>query len=129
MVSPASLASFWGLCLVQGAIVLLPGVARSRRIEALRSRWVLLAAPTAAVIGATFIPSVAALLASDLSLLALVSVPPLAAVGLAWAIRWPSLRLVLLVPLRPAYPRQATTAAARFFARGSAIFHDHRFGT
>jgi hypothetical protein len=27
------------------------------------------------------------------------------------------------------YPRQATTAAARFFARVSAMFHDHRFGT
>jgi hypothetical protein len=31
--------------------------------------------------------------------------------------------------VRPPYPRQATTAAARFFTRGSAIFHDHRFGT
>lgn len=97
--SPAALASFWGLCLVQGAIVLLPGVRQSPRLEALRARWVLIAAPAAVVIGATFIPRVAALLADDLSLLALVSVPPLAALGIAWALRWRDLRLVPFVPL------------------------------
>ncbi len=38
-------------------------------------------------------------LASDLSLLAVIAVPPLAALGIAWAIRWPDVRLVALVPL------------------------------
>jgi hypothetical protein len=97
--SLSALASFWGLCLVQGAIVLLPGVAHGRRLEVLRRRWALLAVPVAAVIGATFIPAVATQLASDLSLLALIAVPPLAALGIAWAIRWPYVRLVPLVPL------------------------------
>jgi hypothetical protein len=97
--SHAELASFWGLCLVQGAIVLLPGVAHSRRLEALRTRWLLIAAPAAAVIGATFIPRIAALLAGDLSLLALVAVPPLAAVGTVCAIRRHDFRLAPLAPL------------------------------
>jgi hypothetical protein len=97
--SPGALASFWGLCLVQGVIVLLPGSAHSRRLDALRARWLLIAVPAAALIGATFIPRIAALLAADVSLLALASVPPLAAVGAAWAIRWHGIRLVPLVPL------------------------------
>jgi hypothetical protein len=97
--SLSGLTSFWGLCLAQGAIVFLPGVAYGRRLDALRRRWALLAVPVAAVIGATFIPAVAAQLASDLSLLALIAVPPLAALGIAWAIRWPDVRLVAFVPL------------------------------
>jgi hypothetical protein len=76
-----------------------PGVARSRRLEALRRRWAFVAAPVAAVIGVTFVPAVAARLAPDLSLLALIAVPPLAALGIAWAIRWPDIRLVPVVPL------------------------------
>jgi hypothetical protein len=64
-VSFAGYASFWGLCLARGAIVLLPGVARSRLLEAVRRRWVLFAAPVAAVIGVTFIPAVADRVASD----------------------------------------------------------------
>jgi hypothetical protein len=98
-VSLAALASFWALCLAQGAIVVLPRAARFRLLEAVRRRWVLFAAPVAAVIGATFIPAVAGWVASDLSLLALIAVPPLAALGIGWAIRWPDVRLAPLVPL------------------------------
>jgi hypothetical protein len=97
--SPAALASFWGLCLVQGAVVLLPGVAHGQRLELVRRRWLLFAAPVAVVVGATYIPAVAAWLASDLSLLAVIAVPPLAAVGVGWAIRWPDVRFLALVPL------------------------------
>jgi hypothetical protein len=98
-VSLAELTSFWGLCLAQGAIVLLPGVVRGRRLAAVRRRWLLFAAPVAAVIGVTFVPAVAAGLASVLSLLALIAVPPLAALGIAWGVRSPDPRLLPLVPL------------------------------
>ena len=96
--SLAAVTSYWALNLVQAAVVLLPGVARARWLDALRSRWLLIAAPAAAAIGLTFLPGVAAVLADDLSLLALVFVPPLAALGVAWTIRWRDLRLVSLVP-------------------------------
>ena len=94
----AALTSYWALNLVQASVVLLPGVARVRWLDAVRSRWPLIAVPAAAAIGVTFLPRVAAVLANDLSLLALVFVPPLAALGLAWGMRWPDLRLVPLVP-------------------------------
>jgi hypothetical protein len=47
----------------------------------------------------TVIPRIAAVLANDLSLIALLFVPPLAALGIAWAMRWRDLRLLLLIPL------------------------------
>jgi hypothetical protein len=97
--SLTSLTSYWALNLVQAAVVLLPGVARARWLDAVRSRWLLIAGPAAAAIGLTFLPRVAAVLANDLSLIALVFVPPLAALGIAWAIRWRDVRLVPLIPL------------------------------
>ena len=96
--SLGALTSYWALNLVQGAIVLLPGVARTRWLDTLRSRWLLIAAPAAVAVGLTFNPWVAAVLAGDLSLIALVFVPPLAALGIAWAMRWRDLRLVPLIP-------------------------------
>jgi hypothetical protein len=72
---------------------------RVRWLDALRSRWLLIAGPAAAVIALTFLPRVAAVLAADLSLLALIVVPPLAALGIAWAMRWRDLRLVPLIPV------------------------------
>lgn len=97
--SLAALTSYWALCLVQAAMVFLPGTAPSRWLEALRARWLPIAVPAAAAIGSTFAPRVATVLAADLSLLALVFVPPLAALGLAWALRRPDRRLVPLVPV------------------------------
>jgi hypothetical protein len=97
--SLAALTSYWALNLVQAGVVLLPGVARVRWLDALRSRWLLIAGPAAAVIALTFLPRVAAVLAADLSLLALIVVPPLAALGIAWAMRWRDLRLVPLIPV------------------------------
>lgn len=97
--SARELASFWGLCLVQGATVYLPGVASSNRLLPLRRHWLIVAAPIAAVVGFTYIPAVAARLGDDLSLLAAIAVPPLAALGAAWAIRWADVRLALLVPV------------------------------
>jgi hypothetical protein len=96
--SLAALTSYWALNLAQAAIVLLPGVAHARWLGTLRSHWLLLAAPAAAVIGSTFLPGIAAVLARDLSLFALVFVPPLAALGIAWAMRWRDRRLVILIP-------------------------------
>jgi hypothetical protein len=96
--SPAALASYWALNLAQAAVVLLPGVAHARWFDALRSRWLLIAGPAAVAIGLTFLPGIAAVLAADLSLVALVFVPPLAALGIGWAIRGRDLRLVALIP-------------------------------
>jgi len=96
--SLAALTSYWALNLAQAAIVFLPGVAHARWLDTLRSRWLLIAGPAAAVIGLTFLPAVAAVLARDLSLVALVFVPPLAALGIAWAMRWPNPWLVILIP-------------------------------
>jgi hypothetical protein len=110
-VSVGELASFWALCLVQGATVSLPGPARWKRLEALRPHWLLVAAPIAAVIGLTYIPAVAARLGDHLSLLAFVAVPPLAALGAAWAIRWADVHLALLVPVLLAVAWSTPTSA------------------
>jgi hypothetical protein len=96
--SLAALISYWALNLVQAAVVLLPGARHNRWLDAVRSRWLLIAGPAAAVIGLTFLPRIAAVLANDLSLVALLFVPPLAALGIAWAMRWRDPRLVPLVP-------------------------------
>jgi hypothetical protein len=96
--SLAALISYWALNLVQAAAVFLPGVARGRWLDWVRSRWLLIAGPAAVAIGLTFIPRIAAVLADDLSLIALVFVPPLAALGVAWAMRWRDVRLVPVVP-------------------------------
>jgi hypothetical protein len=98
-VSLATFASDWLLCLVQGALVLLPGAPHARALAALRAHWMLVAVPVAGVVGFTFVPSIAASLAGGLSLLALVGVPPLAAVGLARAQRRPRPWLALLIPI------------------------------
>jgi hypothetical protein len=94
VLTPASFTSYCGLCIVQGAIVLFPGVLRSRFLAALRARWLLITAPAALVTAATFLPRVATVLAVSLSSLALVVVPPLAVLGIGWAMRWRDWRLV-----------------------------------
>jgi hypothetical protein len=96
--SLAGYAYFWGLGLVQAALVLLPRAPRSRLLAALRSHWLLLVGPAAAITAATFLPPVASALADSLSTLALVAVPLLAALGVAWALRLHHPGLVLLVP-------------------------------
>src|SRR5919204_5225948 len=90
--TPAAFASYCGLCLVQGAIVLLPRAPRAPWLEELRARWPLLVLPVAALTGVTFLPPVASALASGLSTLALVAVPLLAVAALGWALRWRGLR-------------------------------------
>jgi hypothetical protein len=85
---------------VQGVIVLFPGVLRIRFLAALRARWLLIVVPAAAVTAATFLPRVAAVLAVSLSSLALALVPPLAVLGIGWAMRWRVWRLVpFIAPL------------------------------
>lgn len=95
----ASYASYCGLGLVQAAVVLLPRAPSPRWLVTLRRHWLLVVGPAAAVTAATFIPRVASALASDLSTLALIAVPPLAAVGIAWGMRFRHFGLVLLVPV------------------------------
>jgi hypothetical protein len=95
----ASFAWYSGLCVAQGAIVIFPGAVRARWLAALRARWLWIAVPTAAVTAATFLPRVAALFAVDLSSLALALVPPLALLGLGWAMRWHDWKLAVLVPV------------------------------
>jgi hypothetical protein len=92
----ASYASYCGLGLVQAAVVVLPRAPRPRWLATLRRHWLLVIGPAAAVTAATFLPRVASALASDLSTLALVAVPPLAALGIAWGMR---LHHVALVPI------------------------------
>jgi hypothetical protein len=91
-------AWYWALGLVQAAVVLLPRAPRPSWLKALRTRWLLVVGPAAAVTAATFLPPVASALAAGLSTLALVAVPPLAALGIAWAMRVHHPALVLLVP-------------------------------
>jgi hypothetical protein len=105
-------AYFWGLGLVQAALVLLPRAPRSRLLALLRSHWLLLVGPAAAITAATFLPPVASALADSLSTLALVTVPLLAALAVGWALRLHHPGLVLLVP--------ALLAVAWVDARGTA---------
>jgi hypothetical protein len=77
--SLAAYAYFWGLGLVQAALVLFPRAPRSRLLAALRSHRLLLVGPAAAITAATFLPPVASGLADGLSTLALIAVPLLAA--------------------------------------------------
>lgn len=97
-VSAAAYLWYCSLGAIQGAAVLLPGVVRSRLLAALRARWLLVMLPVAAATGATFLPSVDSVLANDLSTLALVAVPLLAALALGWAMRPRHVALVVLVP-------------------------------
>jgi hypothetical protein len=92
----ASYASYCGLGLVQAAVVLLPRAPRPRWLAALRRHWLLVIGPAAALTAATFVPSVASASGSGLSTLALIAVPLLAAVGIAWGTR---LHHVALVPV------------------------------
>lgn len=94
-----SLLSFWGLCIVQGAVVLAPGVVRGRLLAWVRARWVYVVLPVALVVAATFLPAVADALAGSLTTIALVCVPPLAGLGAGWACTRADSRLVLLVPV------------------------------
>lgn len=94
-----SLLSFWGLCVVQGVVVLAPGVVRFRPLAWIRARWIFVVLPVAGVVAATFLPAVADTLAESLTTIALVCVPPLAALGAGWACNRADPRLVLLVPV------------------------------
>ncbi len=55
----ASSGSYCGLCLVQGAIVLLPRAVRPSWLARLRAHWPFVAGPAAALTGVTFLPRVA----------------------------------------------------------------------
>jgi hypothetical protein len=96
--SAAAYAWYCGLGLVQAAVLLLPRAPRPRWLQALRARWLFVLGPAAVVTAATFLPPVASALATSLSTLALLAVPPLAALGIGWAMRVHHPALVLLVP-------------------------------
>jgi hypothetical protein len=86
------------LSLVQAALVAAPRPFRFPALDALRNRWLALVPPLsiAVVIGAVALDSASA---KFLTYLALVAVPPLAAVALAVLIRGSRPPLALLVPL------------------------------
>jgi hypothetical protein len=94
------LLPFWlsigALSLVQAALVAAPKAPATRLLDHLRSRWWALVLPLSivVVISAIAIDSASA---HFLTYLALVAVPPLAAVSLAWLIRGARLELALLV--------------------------------
>jgi hypothetical protein len=94
----ASFSAYCGLCLVQAGVVLLPRAVRGRWLAELRAHWPLVVLPAATLTGVTFLPPVASALAKGLSTLALVAVPLLAALAVAWAMRWRDRRLVAVVP-------------------------------
>jgi hypothetical protein len=91
---------FWASdgCLVatQAAAVALPARRRIPLLDGLRSRWWGLV-PLAAIVAAVFGIRAASDSADGLTYLALVAVPPLAALALAWAARRGDPRLALLV--------------------------------
>jgi hypothetical protein len=91
---------FWAsdVCLVaaQAATVALPARRRIPLLDRLRSRWWSLV-PLAAIVGVIFLIRGASNTANGLTYLALVAVPPLAALALAWAMRRSRPVLALLV--------------------------------
>jgi hypothetical protein len=104
-------ASYAVLCVVQGATVAVPGPGRFPALARLGSRWWALA-PVAGIV-ATIIGIRAAAGAADaLTYLALVGVPPLAAVAFGYAARGARPALALLVV--PAF-------AAAWLLRGSLV--------
>jgi hypothetical protein len=94
----ASFSAYCGLCLVQAAVVLLPRAVHARWLAELRAHWPLVVLPAAVLTGVTFLPPVASALATGLSTLALIAVPVLAALAVAWAMRWRGWRLIPIVP-------------------------------
>lgn len=90
---------FWAsdVCLVtaQAATVALPARRRIPLLDRLRSRWWSLV-PLAAIVGVIFLIRGASNTAHGLTYLALVAVPPLAALALAWAMRRAQPALALL---------------------------------
>jgi hypothetical protein len=88
--------SIGALSLVQAALVALPRPAVLPQLDSLRSRWWALVMPLsiAVVIGAIALDSASA---RALTYLALVAVPPLAALALAWLVRGARPGLALLV--------------------------------
>jgi len=91
---------FWAsdVCLVaaQAATVALPARRRIPLLDRLRSRWWSLV-PLAAIVGVIFLIRGASNSANGLTYLALVAVPPLAALTLGWAMRRSRPALALLV--------------------------------
>jgi hypothetical protein len=83
---PSFAVSICILSVFQGALVAVPAARRIRPLERLRSGWWALI-PVAAVVGFTFGAEALSGLADGLTYLALIAVPPLAAVALAWAMR------------------------------------------
>lgn len=90
-------ASYAVLCVVQGATVAAPGADRFPALARLRSRWWALA-PVAGIVGTVVGIRAAAGAADALTHLALVGVPPLAAVAFGYVVRGarPALALVVV---------------------------------
>lgn len=95
---PSFAVSICVLSLVQGALVAVPAARRPPALARLRSGWWALV-PAGSVVA--FVVAARALsgLADGLTYLALVSVPPLAALALGWAARGARPRNVLAVPV------------------------------
>ena len=108
--SVTAYASYCGLCLVQGGLVLLPRAVGGSWPARVRARWPVIVVPAAVLVGVTFLPPVASALAGGLSSLALVAVPPLALLGVAWALRWHDRWLLPVVPLLLAFAWTASSS-------------------
>jgi len=96
---PSFAISIVFLSLVQAAVIALPGAPQSSLLDRMRSRWWALAPPASIVVVIALV-GVYASSADALSYLALVAVPPLAAVALGALMRQARPRLALaVVPL------------------------------
>ena len=113
-----SFAAYCGLCLTQGAIVLLPRTVRPPWLDGLRAHWPLVVLPAAALTAVTFLPLVASSLASGLSSLAFFAVPLLAALGVGWAMRYHDWRLI---PVIPALLAVAWAASSSPWGKGAGL--------
>ena len=116
--SVTAYASYCGLCLVQGSLVLLPRAVEGSWPARVRARWPVIVVPAAVLVGVTFLPPVASALAGGLSSLALVAVPPLALLAVAWALRWHDR---WLLPVVPALLALAWTASSSPAGEGAAL--------
>ncbi len=92
---PSFAISICVLSLAQAALVALPAPREIPRLARFRSGW-WAAVPAASVVAFVFGARALSGLADGLTYLALITVPPLAAVGLAWGMRRGRLRLAVI---------------------------------